>query len=63
MPQIRRNRHVDEEGELNTSIKGKKRAKKKGGLGKGRRKRRKNGEKILLLGIIPRSQTFQTTSV
>ena len=48
---------------MNTSIKGKKRAKKKGGLGKGRRKRRKNGEKILLLGLIPRSQTFQTTSV
>ena len=50
---------------MNTSIKGKRELKKRGegGPGKRRRKRRKNGEKILLLGLIPRSQTFQTTSV
>ena len=47
---------------MNTSIKGKRELKRRG-PGKGRRKRRKNGEKTLLLGLIPRSQTFQTTSV
>ena len=40
---------------MNTSIKGKRELKRRGGPGKGRRKRRKNGEKILLLGLISRS--------
>ena len=47
---------------MNTSIKGKRELKRER-PGKGREKRRKNGEKILLLRLIPRSQTFQTTSV
>ena len=49
---------------MNTSIKGKRELKRKGGgPGKRRRKRRKNDENIMLLGLIPRSQTFQTTSM
>ena len=48
---------------MNTSIKGKRELKRREAPGKGRRKRRKNGEKILLLGLILRSQTFQTTTV
>ena len=50
---------------MNTSIKGKKRRKKEGG-GEGEasekeERRRRNGENVMLLGLIPRSQTFQTT--
>ena len=47
---------------MNTSIKGKRELKRERPPEK-EGKRRKNGEKILLLGLIPRSQTFQTTSV
>ena len=51
----------------NTSIKGgggpgKKEGKREEKRGKGR-KRRKNGESVLLLGLIPRSQTSQTISM